>query len=369
MSKRRQNGEGCIYQRENGLWVCELTIGYNSDGDRERKTISSMNLEKLKKKINDQKYNLDRGILTDSNNYTVNQWMEKYFELYVINKVKTTTYDNYYYAWEKHIKDSIGVFKLDKVTPTTVQSFINNMGEKQYALSTIKKPYIVLNRCFKKAVINHLVYFNPCNNIEFPKKEPKKVMAMTTAEQIEFEEYCPDTTFGRLFLFGLNTGMRFGEMLALTWDDVDFDKKTINVNKTLVSVVDRESETKKTKIEISGTKTSSGTRIIPMSKKALEVLQKQKELDTIFCFASKNGNVLYHRNVKRALKELLDKTEIKTNVTMHVLRHSFATRLLEKGANIKALSEILGHKSINITLDIYSHALADFKSDTISLLD
>lgn len=370
MPKRRQNGEGTLYQRKNGLWVCELTVGYDKDGKRIKKTLSSMDIDALKRKINDNKYELDRGIIYDSKNLTLNEWINEWLNTYVQGKVKSSTYDNYEYAWKSHIEKRIGSFKLDKITPLVIQSFINKMTQEGYSVSTIKKPYIVLNQAFKKALLNKLVYTNPCTGISFPKPTPRKVVAMTSEEQREFESICQDTTYGNLFLFALNTGMRLGELLALTWSDVDMDCKEIHVKNTVVTVIDRnENAVRKMREEINSAKTDSGVRVIPMTNKAHDILQKQQKRAGVFCFESANGTILERRNVKRALRQLLEKTDIQTKVTMHVLRHSFATRLLEKGANIKAVSEILGHKSIQITLDTYSHVLKDFKNDTINLLN
>lgn len=369
MASRRQNGEGTIYQRKNGLWVCELTIGYDMDGKRIRKTLSSMDLEKLKAKVNETKYKADIGIIIQSNHYTLNDWIQIWLDTYVHGNVKTKTYDNYVYAFEKHIKPSIGGFQISRVTNVIIQSFINCIANQGYSLSTIKKPYIVLNQALKKAVSNQLIAKNPCEGIVLPKKKPRKVVSMTVEEQEKFESACPDTTYGRMFLFALNTGMRVGEILALTWNDISFQKKYISVEKTVVEVVNRNGSGKKTVLEMNETKTTSGIRKIPMSDKAYEILKAQRSLSNLFVFESKNGKILNYRNVRRALKKVLDITDIETHITMHALRHTFATRLIERGGNIKAISELLGHKNISITLDTYAHVLNQFKENTIALLN
>ena len=371
MQKRRKNGEGTIYQRPNGLWVCEITLGFDADGKRLKKTLSSMDLEKLQKKINDTKFLADRGQLADPSSYTLSSWIEFWLENYKKNSIKPKTLDCYYYAYEQHIRGSIGKYKLDKLNPIIIQSVINDMNSNNYSLSTIKKVYIVLNQCLTQAVNNDMLYRNPCNAVTLPKSQPRKIVAMSLEDQKLFEKACPDTTYGRMFLFALQTGMRLGEILALTWEDVDFDKKILSVNKNAITVVNRNPEVEGTRKQIiDTTKTESGNRTIPMSNKCCELLQSQYQTEQgVFCFPSTNGNLLMERNVRRAFDRIVKESGIDTSYTIHSLRHTFATRLLEKGANIKAVSEILGHKSIQITLDTYSHVSTDFKHDTINLLN
>lgn len=367
---RRLNGEGTIYQRSDGLYIYEMSVP-QLDGSTKRKRITARDPDKLQKKINEFKHNVGQGIITNSYDMTLNEWIETWLNLYVEGKVKSTTYDNYDYAYQTYIKNSIGKNKIEKITPSLIQMFVNSLNEKGLSLSTIKKPIIVMNQALKKAVLNNIIHINPCHDIDYPKNPPKKIVAMTKEEQQSFESSCPDTTYGRMFLFALNTGMRNGEILALTWDDVDMDNKIIHIKNTAVRINNREENAEvKVITEIHSAKTDSGIRDIPMNTKVYNLLLKQKESAEIFCFESTNGKILDKRNIIKALKKVISKAgNIKTNVTMHVLRHSFATRLLEKNANIKAVSEILGHRSIQITLDTYSHVLPKLKSETINLLD
>lgn len=207
-----------------------------------------------------------------------------------------------------------------------------------------------------------------------PKKQPRQSVAFTTEEQKTFLSHCKgDTTFENLFIFAFNTGMRLGEMLALTWNDVDLKNKTVNVNKSMSVVTDYDEDAeKKNKIIIDTTKTKSGSREIPLNKAALkcvEIQQQNNKADSPFIFYSSAGTALMKRNIYRAFKNIMEKADIKTHLTIHSMRHSFATRLLEKGADIKTVSDLLGHKSIQITLDIYSHVSSNLKKNTISLLD
>lgn len=380
MAKRRQNGEGTIYQRSNGLWVCEVTLGYDENKKRLKKTVSSMDLEKLKKKINDIKYLNDRSLVSEPSRYTVAQWMDLWLEHYKKHSVKPTTYDMYYNACRSYIKPQLGHYKLDKLNPLAVQKFVNDISDGKYnsgkglSLSSVKKIVITLSQAYNQAIELGMLYKNPCSTVKMPDKEVKESVAFTKEEEAAFLGCCPgETTFENLFIFAFNTGMRMGEMLALTWDDINYSTNTVNVSKNLSVVNDySENAERKTKTIINSSTKNRTVREIPLTKKALKAVQFQKEhnkKNSPFVFYSTAGTPLQKRNIYRAFENIIDKSGVKSPVTFHSMRHSFATRLLEKGADIKTVSNLLGHKSIQITLDIYSHVHADLKKRTIELLE
>ncbi|MCI9085639.1 MAG: site-specific integrase [Clostridia bacterium] len=380
MAKRRMNGEGTIYQRPNGLWVCEITLGYDANKKRIKKTVSSMDRDKLQKKINDLKYMNDRHLLTNPSEYTVSDWIEFWLDTYKKPSIKPTTYDMYRGNLERYIKPQLGHYKLDKLNPIIIQKFINDISEKglntQNGLSqsSVKKVFITLSQACKQAVSVNILYQNPCNSVQLPKKPAREATAFSVDEQNKFLSFCNgNSTFENLFIFAFNTGMRLGEMLALTWDDIDLENRMVNVNKNLVVINDyNKNATKKSKTVIdSTTKTTSGKRDIPLSDAAEMCVKQQQEknINSPFVFCSAAGTPLTKRNIYRAFNDRLKKAKITTHLTIHSMRHSFATRLLEKGADIKTVSELLGHKSIQITLDIYSHISANLKHQTISLLN
>mgnify|MGYP004666795273 CR=1 FL=1 len=380
MAKRRQNGEGTIYQRPNGLWVCELTLGYDKDKKRIRKVFSSMDLDRLKKKLNDAKYLKDRNLVKEASHYTLSEWLDVWLETYKKDKVKPTTFDMYYRACNSYLKPNLGHYKLDKLNPLVVQRFINEISKKGISkcdglsVSSIKKILITLSQAYSQAVKLNMLYKNPCSDIVMPNKQPRQAVAFTADEQERFLSLCgSDTTYENMFLFAFNTGMRLGEIIALTWKDINFDDKTVSVNKNLVEVYnyDETAEHKKKTIINSSTKNGE-SRVIPLNKKALAAVMNQKancKVTTPFVFYSSAGTAVQKRNIYRSFHRIRENAEITSPVSFHSMRHSFATRLLEKGADIKTVSTLLGHRSIQITLDIYSHVHTDLKKQTIALLD
>lgn len=373
---KRTNGEGTIYQRANGLWVGDLTIRYDIvDGKKKRikKTFTSMDRETVLKEMNDTRYKLNRNMITQNNNFTVAEWVSFYLDNYKKNIVKAKTYDNYDYIYRCHIKDNIGDIKLDKIRPDTMQQLYNQLRNNGLSSSTIHKVHVLLNQSFEQAIRNNLIYSNPCKATNLPKSSTRHVIAMSNTEQTAFELQCTNTTHHNLFVFLLNTGLRRGEAMALSWNDIDFTTKTITVNKTVSVVSNREADPadKKTMTIIDTAKTESSMRTVPINKKAERILllQKSNPCNDFYVFSTTNGKILTARNIHRSFHALLSKADLPDTYTIHSLRHTFATRLLEKGANIKVISDILGHASIQITLDTYSHVMPNFKHEVISLLD
>ena len=367
---KRTNGEGTIFQRANGLWCAELTIGYDASGKRIKKSLASMDLEKLQKKINDEKYKLNRNIIIQSTDYTVASWVRFWLENYKANTLKSKTYDNYEYALNCHIKDSIGNFKLNKIRTDSIQQLYNQMHKRGLSTSTIRITHVTLSQAFEQAIKNELIYINPCKATVRPKSEKKKVTAMTVEQQQAFINGCSNSTYHNLFIFLLHTGLRMGEALALIWEDIDFEGKTILVNKTASVIINRDDgASTRHKTIIDTAKTSHSVRTVPLNKSAYKVLLTQKERSGLLVFSSQAGTILMARNINRSIGDLLKANNLPDSISVHTLRHTFATRLLEKGVNPKTVSVLLGHASVQITLDVYSHVMPQVKTDAVNLLD
>lgn len=376
MAKRRQNGEGTIYQRPNGLWVCEITLGYDKDNKRQKKTVSSMNLDKLKKKINDLKYLNDRKMLDAPDNIKLSEWLDFWLETYKKGQVKPTTYDMYYGVVSRYIKPNLGHYELNKINQIILQQTINKIADGGMSTSYLKQIKITLAQAFKKAIELNKIYKNPCDGLVIPQKLPRERVAFTVDEQKRFLTECNNSksTYHNMFIFAFNTGMRLGEIQALTWDDLIDNDTAVSIGKTLVTVreYDERAEKRQRTIIGSSAKTDSSKRTVPLNKKAkLAVLNQRENNDknSPFIFYSLSGTPVQKRNIYREFGKIKNNAKITSDVTFHSMRHSFATRLIEKGADIKTVSELLGHKSIQITLDIYGHVSGDLKNKTISLLD
>ncbi|MCL1987785.1 MAG: site-specific integrase [Firmicutes bacterium] len=371
MSKRT-NGEGTIYQRKDGIWCGELTLGYDENGKRLRKVFASKDLEIVKSRMNEFKLDANGNMVTSD--YTVGSWVKRWLDNYKAYELKAKTYDNYEYAIKNHIERSLGDIPLTKLTTDSIQSFYNAMHKKGFSTSTIRIIHVTLSQAMEQAWLNNFIPSNPCDGTKRPKSGKKVIKPLSPEDQKIFIEHCQNVTYHNFFCFLLHTGLRLGEAIALTWEDVNFENKTISVDKTVTTIVNRDKNARsRRKLIVTTPKTATSVRIVPMNATAKSILLAQKEStnNTVnnHIFATKNGTLLKNRNVARALDKLLTDSGITNKITVHTLRHTFATRLLEKGANPKTVSTLLGHASVKITLDVYSHVMAEIQQDAVELLD
>ena len=278
--------------------------------------------------------------MTKKTKYKFEQWTKKWLELYKIGKIKSTTLND-----TKRLLETISELnqiELSKITSIKIQETINKItaGRKK------EKIYTMLNDIFNKAYRNKLIKENPCENVVLPKRERKKTRALTLEEEQIFVKECKQYKQGVFYLICLYQGLRLGECAALTYQDIDFDKKTITINKA----INEDGE--------DTPKTSNSIRIIPLFKRTEELIEKNKK-----------GKIF---NVStRVIQNLINKISKKLNIKVHThaLRHTFATRCCEAGIPAKVCQKWLGHASIKITLDIYTHINDDFEMQNAAYFD
>ena len=270
-----------------------------------------------------------------------------------------------------------------------MQNFINLLTDKGYAKATIQKTYNILNNCFTKAVQKGDLLNNPMTGVDLPSEDrvltkTKKIETLNEEDIVKIQNIAQETLgnseklkyyYGFHILFLLYTGLRFGEALALTWKDIDFEKKTININKNMMRVINRNDDERKNGFKVSSTKTNSSNRIVPLSDGAISALRIIKSNNVLKgeddrVFMSKNGKVVEHANFVRCLNKIQEKANTSIQKSgIHMLRHTFATILLKNGVDIKIVSELLGHKKVSTTYDIYVHVIPKQKQDSILVLD
>lgn len=275
---------------------------------------------------------------------------------------------------DKIITPEIGLYKLKDIKPIHIQMFYNKLYDNGngYSTSTIQKINNILRPACEVAVRNDLIGKNPLDSVQLPKHKEKQVRALTVEEEAKFLETAKDNQYYAAFVVLLDTGLRCGELLALTWDDIDLKNNTLHVSKNLVAVKDRDKKDGKQKLVIQDTpKTSKGVRTIPLTNRSstlLKALKIKQQSKTNIVFCTKKYTYLYPKNFRRAFQCVLKRAGIE-QLGLHVLRHTFATRLFEKGANPKTVSTLLGHANVGITLDIYTHVEPEQMKETIRLLE
>lgn len=288
------------------------------------------------------------------------EWLQ-----YKKNMIKESTYCNYEFIIQKYLYPK---FKNCNIkTIKNYNDFIQELSEK-LSPKTVKDIASVL-----KAILKYYEEEYDENlkikKISVPKNQKNKLKILTTRERQKLERCCMEENSLKSLgiIVCLNTGLRVGEICALKWENVNLDEKCIYVKKTLQRVYLKNE--KKSKIVIDKPKTQNSIRAIPMNKKVYEILKKvkQKHQNSDFVLSGSSESFIEPRNYQYYFKILLKKCKIK-QYKFHILRHTFATKCIEVGMDIKSLSEILGHSDINVTLNVYVHSSDKIKKKYLEKL-
>lgn len=360
MGRNTGSGRGSIYKRGE-KWRGQISI----NGKRH-----SFTAEKRRDVINwmsDIQSDANRGIILDNTDYTVEEWMEIYFERRVKPKVAENTFYNHHNCIKNHLYPILGNMRMRDLTTQIIQDaypqmFASKKSKKyrssNYCDGTIK----MFSQRFKSgldyAVEQGVIRKNPHSDVILPKGERgNRVDAYTKKEQKKIVEHCRNSTnIDRVYYFLIATGLRVGECISLTWDDINFDEKYVKVNKTAVNF-------RGTMIVRDHPKTEQSIRVVYLSDNTMEFLTMMKHIDNTrrdLVFPNDRGHI-YHTS---ALRSRWIRLCAELNIPyrgMHALRHSWATRAFEQNIEVQTVSKMLGHKSVATTMDIYQSVFAEHK--------
>lgn len=357
--KVRGQGEGNIRQRPDGRWEARYSIGVDSRGKQIRKSIYGSARGEVSKELTKVLNSINTNTYIDPSKITIKEWIETWLIDYKENAVSKKTYDSYKQVLDLYIIPHLEFMYLKDIRPENVQSTFNKM--KGLSDRTIKYTKTVFNMCMKRAKINKLIIDNPCEYVELPKgKAKKEIIIFTEEEQVKFLNAIDGHQYQVAFLMLISAGLRVGELLALTWDVIDFEKSIINVNKTLSRV---EGEI------FNPTKNESSKRTIPVLETIMDFIKSHKVQQNIIklqagkdynpynlVFTNAYGYPVSFSSFSKSLKRLLDDNGL-PELSPHKLRHTFATRGLESGMDMKELQVLLGHSTMKLTSDTYTHVL------------
>lgn len=387
MANKRGNGEGHIRRLKDGRWEARVTNGYNSKGKQSFKYISAKTRTEVVEKLSKYLEAKRNGTYVEMCTWTVEKWLKFWYENYSAGKTKTSTRVNDESIIDNHLTPYIGKIKLQELKGLQIQIMYNKMlengridGRGGLNPKTIKNIHAVLHRALEQAVKNELIVRNPLNSVDLPRMKKKEIEILSPEEQKRLQEVCtPDHPWNMAVLLTLYSGMRMGEVLGLSWDCVDFERNKIKINKQVNRLKNYEKDgTNKTRLALRNeTKTERSERSIMIAPAIMQKLQEHKVAQDEYAsrfgeefnkyglvFIRFDGDLVDPSTFRDQYLRLLKKVEI-TPKRFHALRHTFATRAIESNINVKVVSEILGHATIQITLDTYCHVSFDQQEEAM----
>lgn len=395
MSEKRKDHKGRIL-RTGEYWDPKgKRYMFRKMVEGERITITDNDLIELRKKENELLHQIDRGrrISSKSVKMTLNEYFDNWLELYAKSGRKATTCTNYNSYYNTYIRETIGKKPITKVSKADIQKIVNDMvkdGRKHSTLSNLKS---CLNIIFDCAVDDDVLVKNPVKNIQLPHTESEKREPVPEEHIKIFLEYVRNSDRYSYsypaFLVLFNTGIRFGELAALTWEDVDIKAGEIHINKSLnryrkkdygftMAVGSPKSKTSVRTIIMNDVVRLALMRLKMQSGKESPILPRVDDSGNVkgqvkgFIFLNSLGHVwsepLFREHIGRIIRQYnkearkMGKEQMEV-WTPHQSRHSYTSLAYSVGADMKAVSHMLGHKSINTTLDVYADLSEEKKKE------
>ena len=361
-----RHGEN-IYKRKDGRYEGRYVIGKKPDGTTKFGYVYSRSFQEVRTALLLKRTSLiqNRGFASFART-TLGEWIEKWMWETLAGTVKPSSWQTYRNLCTKHVLPYLGDMDITLITPATVQGFVFEMHEKGLSASITKGAHRLLSAALNYAMEEGIIRKNPCKRLRFQPDEQREPRVLNGREQ---RKLLQATNSEHLYaVLGLYTGMRLGEICALKWTDINWNKSSITVRRTVQRIAQfNDKDGRKTMLFIGTPKTYRSCRTIPIPAFLLKQLNELfSEIKSDFVFG-KHDQVADPRTIQRRFVRFVDRLGLK-GVHFHTLRHSFATRLLELGTDIKTVSILLGHSSARTTLDVYAHSLLEQQQNAISRL-
>ena len=370
-------------QRVDGTYMYR----YSDNKTGKRKSVYANDLPELREKEKQIAKDLEDDILTDSTTkkMTINELFERYMETKVLSD---TTRVNYIKMWNNHAKDEIGNIKVIQLRSSDVKKFYAKLSRAEYSHNTIKLIHTLLYPALEMAVDDDIIRKNPARNTlssDYGEKAKEKEV-LTIEQQEKLLNFISQSNVYNVYVpmitVMLETGLRCGELIGLTWNDLDMEKKELSINHQLV--YKDYGDGKGYTFHASTPKTDAGIRLLPLSQKAYKAFAEQRKLNfmlgrrctedidgyTDFIFLAKTGRPLMPAAVNSVIYNIIDvynkaevvkakkehrKAELLPKISTHNMRHTACTNMARNGMNLKILQYLMGHAHSDVTMDVYNH--------------
>ncbi len=368
-TRRRGHHEGSIRQRPDGTWESRISLANGT-----RKSLYGKTRGEVQAKMKEAQRDLDAGLDLSARRQTVGQYLEGWLSASAKPRVKAKTYEGYESIVRVRIVPRLGRKSLARLTALDVQALYADLERAGLSNQSIQHAHRVLHSALKQAIRWGLIARNPCEGATPPRPERAEMHVMTQDQVTAFLDATRDHPAHTLYVLAVTTGMRQGELFGLRWADIHLDAGKLMVRRAL----QRQKEAGVVFIE---PKTARSRRTILLSQRAISALREHRRRqleerlrqgpdwhdgDLVFCNATgQSPDPGWQRQVFQAELERVGLPVIR----FHDLRHTAATLLLAQGVHPKVVSEMLGHATISLTLDTYSHLVPAMHAQAAAAMD
>lgn len=310
--------------------------------------------------------------------WNIQDAMVVWLENTVIDSVKPATYGHYRLQYRNHICPKLGSYQIKDIDSGLLSDYFEYLmkgGRTDdtggLSLKTVSDIRLIINAFYNALIIEGIIDSNPCSEVRMPQRKRKQISLLSPIEQQRLEEAARSSHNPNALgiLLSLHTGVRIGELCALQQQNIDVEKRIVCIRSTIQRIPAHDSDTGKTQVIIGEPKTSHSIRDIPLPEPVLEALKPQLcSNPTAPLFSTRTGRFMEPRTYQDLFLRMLKKCQI-APVNFHTLRHTFAVRSLEKGADPHSLSKILGHSGPTVILNTYSQFLAEPSAEAAATLD
>lgn len=373
MASKRANGEGSIFKRADGTWAASVSLGRGPDGKLKRKTVYGKTQKEVREKLQALQAEIITGGVVDPARVTVAEYLERWLNDVAQHTVRPTTFESYTRYVQLHATPALGKLQLSKLQPMHLQQLYSERLAAGKSKRTVQYLHAILHRALKHAVRQRMIGSNPADAVDVPRPDRKEMQTLTISQLEQLVKVMEGDPLYALYYLAIATGCRRGELVALRCSDVDWGRPAININRTAEEV--------KRKVIRTEPKTAKSRRSVPLPAEAVAVLKAHKAkqaqeklrmgseyLDQGLVFAKPTGEPVSPGQVSHHFAVLLNRAKL-PRVRLHDRRHTRATLLLGAGVHPKIVSERLGHSTITLTLDTYSHVTPTLQDEVANKLD
>jgi len=371
--KKNANGGGSGFRRKDGYWVAQYAV--NSNGTIKYRQFYGKTQKEAIKKRDEARVSEKSGLAFEAGRTSVGVYLDRWLVGSVKDSVKLSTYDGYADLTRRHVIPAFRRTKLKDLTTDRVRDFRRSKLDEGLSPRTVQYLLFLLRKALQQAVEDGHIPRNVAHGVKVSRSDKEEIRPLSAEETKEFLEAVSGNRFEALYVLAVTTGLRLGELLGLKWEDVDLKAKTLSVKRTLSGAEGGHPV-------FSTPKTAKSRRTVPLTRRAVEALERHRAAqdeeraklgafwhNTGLVFRSTTSTPVNRHNLtNRSFKPLLLEAGVR-KIRFHDLRHTCATLLLSKGKHPRFVQELLGHATVSITLDTYSHVLPGMDDGLAEAMD